>query len=67
MLNFKLALKMIITLGYISFISLRITFGGNSSYSNFRLLVEPMTDIMNKSLHKNRLLALYQKSNYSEY
>ena len=66
-LNFKSAIKTIITLSNIVYISLRSTFGRTSSYYKFGVLAEPIANIMNKALYSNRLQALYQSSPYSEY
>ena len=53
------ALKNIVALGSLAFISLRSTFEGKHSYSNFSLLVEPLAEIMNESLTTDHL-NLYQ-------
>ena len=66
-LKFSSALRMIITLGSLVFISLRSTFGGKSLCSNFSLIAEPMANLMNEVLNTNHLQALHSTSNYIQY
>ena len=59
MLNFKSVIKTIITLGHLTFILLRTTFGGTLLCSNLGLLADPMPNIMNEYLHTNHLQELH--------
>ena len=54
-LKLSSALKIIITLGMLAFISIRSTFRRKSSYSNFSLIAEPMADVMNEAFNSNCL------------
>ena len=66
-LSLLATIKIIISFEALANISLRSTFGGKSSYSNFSLLTEPMVDLINESLNIGRLSALYSTSKYIKY
>ena len=52
------ALKTIITYGTLAYISLSLTFGGKSFYSNVSLLVELIADLINKAFPTGYLKGL---------
>jgi hypothetical protein len=66
-LHFLSALKTIITLGNLAYISLQSTFGGKSSCSNFSLLAKPMADLINEAYSTNHLQGLSKPLCYIAY
>ena len=66
-LDFLSAIKIIIMLGIIVFISLYSTFSKTSSCANFSLFAKLMANVMNESLYSNRIQALNKSSTYLDY